>query len=116
MKVTDSKTLNILNEIIDKYYDIEVFKNTYEINLNPNDYKDSKIEKYNHVLLVNINGLGIGQVHFITDDGRYLLLPWGHILIMKPSIEKEQNKDKVMWGNMTFMVIRGEKNRRKRNH
>ena len=96
LKVTDSKTLNILNEIIDKYYDIEVFKNTYEINLNPNDYKDSKIEKYNHVLLVNINGLGIGQVHFITDDGRYLLLPWGHILIMKPSIEKEQNKDKVM--------------------
>lgn len=45
--------------------------------MNPNDFKNVETIKYNHVLLVNVNGLGIGQVHFVEDDGSYLLLPWG---------------------------------------
>ena len=40
-----------------------------------NKLEQSRLIKYRHVRLLNINGLGTGQVHFITDNGSYLLLP-----------------------------------------
>lgn len=82
----NNKSKDILSEMQDKYYDIEIFKNKYDLSMNPNDFKNAETTKYNHVLLVNVNGLGVGQVHFIRDDGGYLLLPWGYILTMKPSV------------------------------
>lgn len=84
----DNKSKDILSEMQGKYYDIEIFKNKYDLSMNPNDFKNVETVKYNHVLLVNVNGLGMGQVHFVEDDGSYLLLPWGYILTMKPNVAK----------------------------
>lgn len=79
---------DIVDNCIDKYYDIETIVGNNGLNyisMNPNDLKIVKLQKYKHVKLVNINGLGIGQVHFTTDDGSYLLLPWCYIVSMIPS-------------------------------
>ena len=50
----------------------------------------AKLDRYFNVKLININGLGVGQVHFITEDGHYLLLPWCYIVSMIPSKETEK--------------------------
>ena len=39
---------------------------------------------------MNINGWGVGQAHFLTEDDEYLLLPWCYIISMIPS-RKENN-------------------------
>lgn len=58
----------------------------------PSTYQDIKFIKYNNVECNNINGLGMGQVHFTTEDGSYLLLPWGMIFQMVPHVEKSPPK------------------------
>ena len=40
--------------------------------------------------LMNINGWGVGQAHFLTEDDEYLLIPWCYIISMIPS-RKENN-------------------------
>ena len=79
---------NMTNGILNKYYDLQVFKNPYEIDLSLHNirYNPAKVHKY--VRLVNVNGMGTGQVHFITDDGSYLLLPWCYIISMVPSMDQ----------------------------
>ena len=51
------------------------------------DLKQSTLKRYSHVKLININGLSTGQVHFVTDNRHYLLLPWCYIVSMIPSRE-----------------------------
>lgn len=77
-----------LDEIIGKCYDLETIvgnNNLNYISMSPHDLKNCRLKKYCAVQLVNINGLGIGQAHFVTEDGHYLLLPWCYIVSMIPS-------------------------------
>lgn len=79
---------DMLDNIIGKYYDLETIGTNTAleyISMNTKDLRQSKLKKYRHVKLVNINGLGIGQACFVTDDGFYLLLPWCYIISMIPS-------------------------------
>lgn len=76
---------SMMNGMINKYYDLQVFKHPCEINYSPHNLKEVSFIKYKHVQLVNVNGLGTGQVHFIMDNGKYLLLPWCYIVSMVPS-------------------------------
>lgn len=84
-----------MEKYIGKKYDLLVFPNVISSTrlangcpYNPNTYQDIKFIKYNNVRCDNINGLGMGQVHFTTEDGSYLLLPWGMIFQMVPHVEK----------------------------
>lgn len=43
---------------------------------------------YRNVELLNINGLGTGQVHFTTEEKEYILIPWSMIIWMLPSEKK----------------------------
>ena len=51
----------------------------------PKDIKQSCVRKHKNVTLTNINGWGVGQAHFLTEDDEYLLLPWCYIISMVPS-------------------------------
>lgn len=90
-KVKMDKTKKEMDEIdgtIDKYYDIETIVENYSLSclsMSPHDLKTTRLKRYKSVKLVNINGLGVGQAHFITEDGHYLLLPWCYIVSMTPS-------------------------------
>lgn len=86
---------DMASQFIGKTYDLLVFPSAISSTrlpngnpYNPNTYQDIKFIKYDNVECVNINGLGMGQVHFITEDGHYLLLPWGMIFRMVPHVEK----------------------------
>jgi len=83
---------DLLDNMQEKYYDIEIFRDKDEISMNPNTFKGVIIKKYKHLKLINVNGLGIGQLHFLDNDGGYLLIPWGYILTMLPSKESLSNK------------------------
>lgn len=87
------------SQFIGKTYDLLVFPNSISSTrllngcpYNPNVYQDIKFIKYNNVECVNINGLGMGQVHFITEDGSYLLLPWGMIFQMVPHVGDKRSE------------------------
>lgn len=58
--------------------------------MSPKDIKQSCVRKHKNVTLMNINGWGVGQAHFLTADDEYLLLPWCYIISMIPS-RKENN-------------------------
>lgn len=82
--------INIIDNAIGKYYDIETIINNIRLNdisMNIRDLKQIRLKKYKHIKLININGLGDGQVHFVTDDGHYLMLPWCYIISIIPSEE-----------------------------
>jgi hypothetical protein len=49
------------------------------------DLKQSRLIKYKNAKLINVNGLATGQLHFITEDGHYLLLPWCYVISMIPA-------------------------------
>ena len=81
----------MIEKAIGQYYDLETIvgnTNLNYISMSPHDLKQSRLKKYKNVKLININGLGTGQAHFITEDGHYLLLPWCYIISMIPSKEK----------------------------
>lgn len=81
------------NKAIGQYYDLEVIVNSndlYNLNMTPYALKQSALNRHRHVELININGLGNGQVHFITDDGHYLLLPWCYIVSMIPNTKSKK--------------------------
>ena len=82
--------IKIIDNAIGKYYDIETIINNIRLNdisMNIRDLKQIRLKKYKHIKLININGLGDGQVHFITDDGHYLMLPWCYIVSIIPNEE-----------------------------
>lgn len=88
----DREVSNMIDKAIGQHYDLETIvgnSNLNYISMSPHNLKQSKLKKYQYAKLVNVNGLGIGQVHFITDDGHYLLLPWCYIVSMIPSKERE---------------------------
>ena len=88
MTKEDKEVVDMIDKAIDQYYDLETIvgnNNLNYISMSPYDLKRNKLKKYQHVKLVNVNGLGTGQVHFITNDGHYLLLPWCYIVSMIPS-------------------------------
>lgn len=81
---------DMMDGMMEKFYDLEVLKNKTYLNcigMGKHDLKDASLHRYFHVKLVNVNGMGIGQVHFLTDNGEYLLLPWCYIISMIPSGE-----------------------------
>lgn len=87
----NKETFNIIDNAIGQYYDIETIGECADlsvISMSPHDLKYFAPRKYKNVKLVNINGLATGQVHFITEDGHYLLLPWCYIISMTPNKEK----------------------------
>lgn len=100
----DREVLNMIDKAVGQYYDLETIvgnNNLNYISFSPHDLKQCKLKKYQYAKLVNINGLGIGQVHFITEDGHYLMLPWCYIVSMIPSKKNGevtygiQNKQKI---------------------
>lgn len=88
--INNKEMIDIIEKAIGQYYDIETIIDnvhlTY-ISMNIRDLKHCRLKKYKHIKLININGLGDGQVHFITDDGHYLMLPWCYIISIRPSEE-----------------------------
>lgn len=89
----DREISNMIDNAIGQYYDLEVIKNRGHlsiVDMGKRDLYSSKLDRYFNVKLININGLGVGQIHFITEDGHYLLLPWCYIVSMIPSKEMEK--------------------------
>ncbi len=80
----------MINRMMNKFYDLQVVKYPCEIDYSRNALNDVDIKTYKGVQLVNVNGLGTGQAHFITENGEYLLLPWCYIISMIPSKEGDQ--------------------------
>lgn len=81
---------DMMDGMVERFYDLEVLKNKSQLNyvgMGKHDLKEASLHWYCHVKLVNVNGMGTGQVHFITDEGEYLLLPWCYIISMIPSRE-----------------------------
>ena len=67
----DREVLNMIDKAVGQYYDLETIvgnNNLNYISFSPHYLKQCKLKKYQYAKLVNINGLGIGQVHFITED------------------------------------------------
>lgn len=101
----------VIGKIICEKYDICILtKYTYEnckSALLPHKIDDIPTKIYKNVELLNINGLGIGQIHFITEKGEYILVPWSMIVWMLPvedgsldketSYVKETSKDLNDW-------------------
>lgn len=83
------KVVDMIDKAIHQYYDLEVITKNVDLNnirnMSPCVLKQSALKKYQHVMLVNFNGLGTGQVHFVTNDGHYMLLPWCYIVSMIPN-------------------------------
>ncbi len=73
--------------IINKYYDVQITTRLEDnqFSIHTLLYLPKKV--YKHLKLVNINGMGAGQVHFIADDGSYVLVPWCYIISMLPAKE-----------------------------
>ena len=87
----DREISNMIDNAIGQYYDLEVIKNRgylSVIDMGKRNLSSAKLDRYFNVKLTNINGLGVGQVHFITEDGHYLLIPWCYVISMTPSKEK----------------------------
>ena len=87
----NKETVDMIDNAIDKYYDLETIVGNIDLtylSMSPHDLKQIRLKKYKHAQLININGLGAGQVHFVTEDEHYLLLPWCYIVSMIPSKEK----------------------------
>lgn len=81
---------NMTSGMLNKYYDLHVFRNTNDISLSHHVLCSYPVKIYKHVKLVHVEGLREGQAYFITDDGSYLMLPWCYIISMAPSLIKEK--------------------------
>lgn len=89
------KIVDMMNTVVGKHYNLEIIGNNNYLSyvtMSHYDLKEVHLKKYNKAKLMNINGLGIGQVHFLTEDGEYLLIPWCYVVSMIPSKEEVKNK------------------------
>ena len=50
----------------------------------PKQIDNTPTKIYKNIKLLNINGLGVGQVHFLSEKGEYILVPWSMIVWMLP--------------------------------
>ena len=72
--------------MLNKYYNVEFSTYVEDDQFSFHNLKN-KHTQIMHLKLVNVNGWGIGQAHFIDDDGAYVLLPWCYIISMLPAKE-----------------------------
>lgn len=79
--------IQICNGIMNKYYDVQITTRPEVDQFSIHQLLYLPKKTYRHLRLVNINGMGTGQVHFITDDGSYVLVPWCYIISMLPAKE-----------------------------
>lgn len=89
VKPPKDEFVEMMDGMLNKYYTIQVAicANAVGDMMSYHYLNQGLYKTYKHVKLVNINGMGTGQVHFVTEDGSYLLLPWCYIIAMFP--EKE---------------------------
>ena len=85
------KFIKMMDNILDKHYTIQVAvcANAMGDMMSYHFLNQGLYKTYKNVKLVNINGMGTGQVHFVTEDGHYLLLPWCYIIAMFPEKEND---------------------------
>lgn len=76
------------NNMMHKYYDVQITMRPEVNQFSIHNLQYLPKKTYKHLKLVNINGMGAGQVHFIADDGSYILVPWCYIISMLPAKEK----------------------------
>lgn len=81
--------------ILNKYYTIEVaIPSQTGMDITSHHFlKQGMYQVYKNVKLVNVNGMGTGQAHFITEDGSYILLPWCYIIAMFPKKNEIPKQD-----------------------
>ena len=87
----DKEISDLIDKAIGQYYDLETIGRCADLgymSMSPHDLRQFVPRKYKNVRLMNINGLATGQLHFITEDGHYLLIPWCYVISMTPSKEK----------------------------
>lgn len=81
------KEYDWLELCMDKHYDIRILTDVpvdpYEV-VSARQITQVRHEKYCDVTLLNFNGLGEGQVYFLTKNGEYLMVPWYMIVWIKP--------------------------------
>ena len=79
----------VIEKIIQEKYNICILTEySYENCRNaliPSRIDDISTKIYRNVELININGLGTGQVHFISEKGEYILVPWSMVVWMLPA-------------------------------
>lgn len=93
MTEEEKEMSNIIDRAIGQYYDVEAISNVTELSyLSMSSYslRQTCPRWYKHVKLIHTNYFGDTQVHFVTEDGHYLLLPWRYIISMIPSTPPKQ--------------------------
>ena len=88
---SNTEISDLIDKAIGQYYDLETIGRCADLgymSMSPHDLRQFVPRKYKNVRLININGLATGQLHFITEDGHYLLIPWCYVISMTPSKEK----------------------------
>lgn len=88
-----NRMTEIINMAIGKHYDLEVIRDNKHLNCS--DLKNLSLDSYKNAELVH--GLGTGKIHFLTQKGEYLFVPWDYILSMIPTKEKVAEDDED-WG------------------
>ncbi len=71
-----------IKQTIGKHYDLEVIINNSYLETAKNCLYSMPVKRYSNVELVNMNK----HMHFLTEDGEYLMLPWQYIISMVPSL------------------------------
>ena len=89
MTKENSRIEQICEGMMDKYYDVQITTVVDTNQFSIHHLKNLHAKIYKHLKLVNINGMGVGQVHFVADDGSYVLLPWCYIISMLPAKEND---------------------------
>ena len=93
MTEEEKEMSNIIDRAISQYYDVEAISNVAELSylsMSSHNLRQTRLRRYKHVKLIHTNYFGDTQVHFVTEDGHYLLLPWCYIVSMIPSIPPKQ--------------------------
>lgn len=84
-----NRMTEIINMAIGKHYDLEVIRDNKHLNCS--DLKNLSLDSYKNAELVH--GLGTGKIHFLTQKGEYLFVPWGYIVSMIPTTDKVVEDD-----------------------
>ena len=93
INIENKEISDLIDKAIGQYYDLETISRCTDLgcmSMSPRDLRQFAPRKYKNVRLMNINGLATGQLHFITEDGHYLLIPWCYVISMTPSKEMEK--------------------------
>ena len=91
----------VIGKIICEKYDVCIltkysYENCKDV-LRPSGIDNVPTKIYKNVELLNINGLGTGQVHFLSEKGEYILVPWSMIVWMLPAEDDDTKKEFNGW-------------------